>query len=316
MYVPGAGSSARTDRLVTGGLNAVLANSASTSSLVTIDRDGNTDASLLSLTQSNGSGGVASSKPALTVSRYTDGGGSAIFGGAYAADGVGGSIVGGEFLAQAGDSWDPTNGLVIGMKSDANAYGADEKCYGANVFAWAIGADATDATIVGIEVDLGGRTGSTVAVRYGVQVVSPDLAVVQATGEDVAYRVAAKSLAATFKTGFLIDHNGGKWPIDATGTLFDARTGTVTNGIDFSTMTFTGATFKGPATNINGVGRLRLGSSSAATGTMFEINAVGDETYNMVFSNAVSAGSAGSVAEYMTIRFNGNTRKIALLADS
>lgn len=297
-------------QLVSGGVAALVANADSASSLVTLDRDGNVDASLLSLTHSNGAGGVASAKPSLTVSRYTSAGGNAVFGAAYASAGTGGTVVGGEFLGQAGSGWTPgADGLVIGMKSDANAYRSDVKCYGANVFAWAVDANATNATLVGIEVDLGGRTGSTVATRYGVQVVSPDLATVQASGEDVAYRVAAKSLAATFKTGLLIDHNGGKWPIDATGTLFDARTGTVANGIDFSTMTFTGHALKLPNLVVNGAGRLAVRTTAADGSTPLRMNADGD-SFLMVVDNAagiLAAGAGAGADRYLKIKIGTET---------
>lgn len=173
---------------------------------------------------------------------------AALLGEVYVQGGTGGFGVGAVGLARVDPGWSGSGESgVIGVIGSGVANRDSVTVWGSNFFATtpdSITAPATalpnSVTLCGIEVDVGGKAGSTVSSRYGVQVVANATQSVSVSGEDQAYRLINKVGGAKWKNAFVVGGTdaGGTWPLTSTGTILYAGAGSTGKGIDLASVTF------------------------------------------------------------------------------
>jgi hypothetical protein len=124
--------------------------------------------------------------------------------------------------------------------------------------------------IAGGEIDIGAQTGSSFDTKTGLQVVAlPTDAVAGARGEDSAYVIGYGAGALGFDYGIRINGISGGFPIKTTGQIMGCSTntplncGTVTNGINFLPITFTGKAFQSTGFSVDGSGNVTAASYKA-----------------------------------------------------
>lgn len=113
--------------------------------------------------------------------------------------------------------------------------------------------------VVGIEVDVGGTSGSTMTNRYGYN--ATNLGVIQGSTLDAAYLVTNfTGSGGAWKAAFELSNTLGFAPLSTSGDVMTADAAmTVSSVIDFPSMTVTNWIFRFPNANLTGGGALTLG---------------------------------------------------------
>lgn len=251
--------------------------------------------------------------------------GTGVKGSAYAVQGYGGFHVGvGGFAESTIDgTWLPgtnANGL-IGVTGVANGYKTGSRVWGSNFIA----RSNYNANSSLCAQELGVESISETEFRYGLQIVTLPNGSYSGSTEDMAIKLADKRGVTVegnlWDTGLGFGSPGVTgtvgYPIKSTGTLIKSfGDKSVAYGIDFNTNLFSGAVLRASGFHMSGLGRMKIGSNTPATGTMLNIVNDGDAMYNIEFTNAPAQASVGAeiTTMYPIIRVNGVACALKLYA--
>ena len=146
-------------------------------------------------------------------------------------------------------------------------------CYGLNGFA-SVQSSGSIGRLVGIEVDVGGTSGSTITNRYGFN--STNLGVIQGSTLDAAYLVTNfTGSGGAWKAAFELSTTLGFAPLSTSGDVMTADVAmTVNNFLDFPSMTVSSYILRFPAVSLTGAGALTLGLVGTAVGSVTFIGSV------------------------------------------
>ena len=137
--------------------------------------------------------------------------------------------------------------------------------------------------LTGGEINVEAKTGSSVLVKTGLQIVGHNLDKVQGTDVDAMLGLSGQTGAVGYKTGILFSDFSTAYPIATTGTLMQSVGSTVANGIDISATTVTNSAFKSTGFSVDGSGNLN--SNKITTG-----NVIAAGTYTTAAGNSYSSG--------------------------
>jgi hypothetical protein len=123
----------------------------------------------------------------------------------------------------------------------------------------ALGVLATAATnylnLTGGEVNVGARTGTSVSYKSGLQICAMPDDAVKGSVYDVLLSLSNQSGAIGWDYGLMFSAANGAHPVSTTGTLIGTNgAATVAKGVDFSSYTITGSSFKATNIDINSTG--------------------------------------------------------------
>lgn len=138
-------------------------------------------------------------------------------------------------------------GQVITAVGDGGVSGTELGAYfGANFYARAATGATFLANLTAAEFNTNAQTGSSVKYKSGIQIHGIDA--VQGTSYDCMIGLSNTGAATIgWKNALLIGPMASQHPVATSGTLIaTSGSSTVTNGIDFSSYTFSGSIFKGP----------------------------------------------------------------------
>lgn len=185
--------------------------------------------------------------------------------------GTGGFATGVSGVAQIDPGWSPGSSAAgaIGVAGKGTANKDSVSVWGGNLFAESL-SGRTNVVLTGLEIDLYGRSGSTVLNRYGLQIVAAAAGIVQGSSDDMAIRITGKSdgtnHGAKFKDGIVFDDNSlsgaNSWAMDPSGVLMRIRASsayTVARGIDLTGLTYSDASLKAPGFKVTGSSRVAIG---------------------------------------------------------
>jgi hypothetical protein len=129
----------------------------------------------------------------------------------------------------------------------------------------------------GIELGLAAETGSSVAYKWGINVVPFPTDKVHASSLEAGYGLSANTGAVGLNWGILLHDGNGQTPLAAAGTILGTEgTDAVTNGIDLTanganTWSFSGYAFRSPGYSVDGLGNEIVasltGTNLAGSGT-------------------------------------------------
>jgi hypothetical protein len=207
------------------------------------------------------------------------------------AAGINPFFVGGTFYAYAnaseGGANPPTSGSQSGQLFGLNAWGRLKP--GATGF----------TSVVGAEINWSANSGSSYYWNAGLLLVlSEDHAVHGTANIDAGMVITAQTGVGTGLDYGISFSSGAQWPLSASGTLIFAGTGNTTNGIDFSTTTFSGSSLKMPGFLVSGTGHVSMhagadfGATVAATMTDLSHHI---DLYNDQFGFSVTSGALNYV---------------------
>jgi hypothetical protein len=151
--------------------------------------------------------------------------------------------------------------MIAGSGGNLNAN--QTSLYGFSTFV-KLGQNVTNLfNLSGGEIDFEAQLGSSVTYKNGWAVVLGPDDRVQGSLYDTGYALSSATPNNYLKTGFLIGDMHGGPPLGATSTII-ATTGaaTVTNGVDFSSYTFTGSAFKSPGFAVDGAGAVLMAANN------------------------------------------------------
>lgn len=152
--------------------------------------------------------------------------------------------------------------------------GAAGSFFGAN-FVAATNASITNLLgVIGGEVNIVVRTGSTTQRKVGWAIVGGAEDAVQGATWDAALVISNQTgSTAGWTDGILVGNTNGQFPIASGGTILRATSGSVTRGIDFNSVTFSGTAFRSPGFNVGPTGNVNLGTAGSAVGAASFANA-------------------------------------------
>lgn len=153
--------------------------------------------------------------------------------------GTRGTAVGGDFRAATNGTWSgiATDGGATGIFAKASVNGA-AGVFGGN--SWAE-ANTTNSTAAVVSWEFDTNCAVNCGSKTGVQIVDVSTSTGTVSGNSVALHFLNQIGAAGWDYAITMDTgSGAQFPIKASGGLWKAGGGTITNGIDFSTMTFSG----------------------------------------------------------------------------
>lgn len=159
----------------------------------------------------------------------------------------------------------------------------------------ALGVLATSATnylnLTGGEVNVGARTGTSVSYKSGLQICAMPDDVVKGSVYDVSLSLSNQAGAIGFDYGLMFSAANGAHPVSTTGTLIGTKgAATVAKGIDLSSYTISGSSFKATNVDIN-IGGIEIGSIAAVNTPVLDFHSSGN---NIDYDSRIiaSGGSA------------------------
>ena len=178
--------------------------------------------------------------------------------------------------------------------------------FGLNPVAYAYAAATHIQELAGMEVNVGAQTGSAMVGKVGLSVTQLATDAVQGTTTDAAIWVANQSGAVGWKDGLLFDATTAA-PFTSGATVIASRgSNTLTNGVDFSSFTFTGSAFKSTGFSVDGSGNLAANNVTTAWSAFtpsLTCAASGNTTFT---SNSARSKTMGKTT-FIQIDFSVNT---------
>lgn len=156
--------------------------------------------------------------------------------------------------AQADAGWTASGDSgVIGLYASGIANRSNLNCWGAVIQAVAF-SGASPVTLSGLELDVGGYSGSSLAARYGLQVIANASQVAAVIGDDMMVRLTNKVGGTKWKQGIVFDGaSANTWPLTSNGCLIESLgANSVARGIDLSATTFTSAAIAAKGFKVTG----------------------------------------------------------------
>lgn len=151
--------------------------------------------------------------------------------------------------------------------------GAKGSFFGAN-FVAATQASITNLYgIIGGEVNIVVRTGSSTQRKVGWAIVGGAEDAVQGTTWDSALVISNQTGAVGWNDGILVGNTNGQFPITTSGNILRSTAGTVTRGIDLNATTFSSSAFRSNGFSIGPSGQINSGSAGSIVGTVSLANA-------------------------------------------
>lgn len=181
-------------------------------------------------------------------------------------------------VSVAGDFIVPLMGLAHLTAGSGNAFGS-------NSYVWVDAAAASTARASGGEFNTDIRRNIT--DKTGVQIVDVSTSTGTASGRDAGVWVATQTGGAGYKNGLEFSFDGGAAPVRSAGSLITGSGYTVTNGIDFSGVGFTGALIKSSNASIDGQGNV-IAPTFISVGTAPTITGSGSCTLGTVTGGKTS----------------------------
>ncbi len=165
--------------------------------------------------------------------------------------------------------------------------------------------------LAGSETNISAQTGSSTWYKVGFSIVPLSTDAVQGAVYDAALAMSAQTGAVGWKNGILFGPMNGQQPIAAAGSLIATNgASTITNGIDFSSYTFTGKAFKSNGFSVDGSGNiisatsmnLNKPASGQANNLTGQMNSV--LRWMAVLGNVTAEGGANSGSDFMISGFS------------
>jgi hypothetical protein len=122
--------------------------------------------------------------------------------------------------------------------------------------------------VVGSEVNILLRSGSTANRKIGWNIVAGADDAVQGAVWDAAYSVSSQSGAVGWKDGLLFSNANGQFPIASTGNIIRATTGNAAAGIDFNAVTFSSFAIRTKGFVVGITGNINVGTAGSSTGVV------------------------------------------------
>jgi hypothetical protein len=137
-------------------------------------------------------------------------------------------------------------------------------------------------SLVGGEIDLAAKSGSSVFYKAGLQIVSDVGDAVQGSASDFALGFAKASGSIGFKKLISFSAVAGDWPLSSGGTLIGTEASalpsptayTAAYGVDLRAVTFSSAAFASTGFSVDGSGNVSSASVNIPTGSSYKVNNV------------------------------------------
>lgn len=193
-----------------------------------------------------------------------------------------------------------------GTNTGAGAQGA---IFGSNFIGNAVSGATNLLGVSAGEVDCSLQTGSSAKLKMCWSIVSTSLDAVHGASVDAGLTIGAESGSSGFNNGLRFTTANGIFPVPSGGTLIASDSGSVTNGIDFSSPTFSGNPFKSTGFAVSGTGVVTLGTTGSASGEILMNGSTsgnlaliaGATATNLTITQPITIGIAGSTAGEVAI---------------
>jgi len=142
--------------------------------------------------------------------------------------------------------------------------------------------------VTGGEVNVSAKTGTSVFYKCGLQIAAMPDDIVKGSDFDASLSLSNQLGAIGFDYGVMFSAANGAHPVSTTGTLIGTKgAATVANGIDFSSYTISGSSFKATNIDINSNG-MEIGPLSTATTPVIDFHSSGN---NIDYDSRIVASS-------------------------
>ncbi|TXH84843.1 MAG: hypothetical protein E6Q77_01800 [Rhizobium sp.] len=168
------------------------------------------------------------------------------------------------------------SGYCVALSDDGGTdltTGARGSIFGANFVASVAPSIPNLFGVIGGEVNILLRAGSSSQRKIGWQIVAGADDAVQGSTWDAALSISSQTGAVGWKDGIVFGNANGQFPMNSNGTILRATSGNATRGIDFNSVTFSGTAFRSPGFNVGPTGNVNLGNSGSAVGAASFANA-------------------------------------------
>lgn len=168
-------------------------------------------------------------------------------------------------VAQIATSVTTAGEFIVPLMGLSRITAGSGNAFGSNSYVWIDAAAASTVRASGGEFNTDVRRNIT--DKTGIQIVDVSTSTGTASGRDAGVWVAAQTGGAGYKNGLEFSFDGGAAPVRSAGSLITGSGYTVTNGIDFSGVGFTGALIKSSNASIDSQGNF-IGPTFISVGTV------------------------------------------------
>lgn len=182
--------------------------------------------------------------------------------------------------------------------------GADGSFFATNFYVAAEDGATNLVGLIGSEVNIEAKTGSSMNRKIGWNIVATDADKVQGVQWDAAYSVSSQGGAVGWRDGLLFSDANGQFPIKSNGNVIRATAGTVAYGVDLRSLTISSLAFGSNGFAVDGSGNMTAaqiiatgavlpgaGIFSAGTGKIY--TSIGSGGLGLVLT-AQDSGSSGT----------------------
>ncbi len=204
------------------------------------------------------------------------------------------------------------SGYCVALSDDGGTdltTGARGSIFGANFVASVAPSIPNLFGVIGGEVNILLRAGSSSQRKIGWQIVAGADDAVQGATWDAALSISSQTGAVGWKDGIVFGNANGQFPMNSNGTILRATSGNATRGIDFASVTFSGTAFRSPGFSVGATGNINVGSSGSTNGTISFANATSGSVSLTPVSGALGSSVLSLPAKTGTLATTSDIRE-------